>query len=231
MLPIVLPILLDVLIVGIIVICIINGKRKGFVYTAIEMLGWIAVAFLSVSFSQGVSDWIYDSFIRDSIRSGVHSAISGLHADEIGPALNEFISGLPSFIQSALENKNITALSLAETAKSEIDITVYIADVIKPVICPLISMISGIIMFVVGLFLVHLLARICGGIVKRIPLVGTLNSILGSITGFFKGAIIDIIIVSIITNAILISTTGILGITADTLSNTYIFKALEFFIK
>lgn len=224
-------VVLDVIILALLIICALIGKRKGFVYTAIEMLGWIAVALLAVTFSMNISEWIYDTFVHSAVRTGVDNAIADVYNDTMASAVSNFFDGLPEFISNALAVSGISPDSIVNSVQSGTELSSAVADSLKPVISSLISVVVSLIIFVVGLFLVRMLARLCGGIVKHIPLVGGINGILGAVAGFIKGIVISAVIVSIITLIVSLSVDGVFGITAETLDSTFVFKLLGNIVK
>ncbi len=220
----------DALIVGIILLCIIIGKRKGFIYTSIEVVGWLIVSFFAIYFSSVLSNWIYDSYIRDSIRSEINLTLSETYNEGVIEAIDTVLSGFPKFIINIFEQNDVTAQSVATVESSRAEIANTMADVIKPVICPLISTVISFIIFTVGIFLVRFSAKLCSRIIKRIPIVGALNSTLGIFVGFLKGVVISVIFVSIISNIVPLFDNGVFGITSETLASTYIFRFLTFLI-
>ncbi len=223
-------ILLDIFIVAILIIFLLIGKKKGFVYTAIELVGWIAIAVFAIPLADVAANWVYDTFINNAICDAVNTAITDIGNDSVSTAINDYIEKLPEFISSQLVNKNITASYILNQSGFQNNIAGAVSNVIRPLVCPLISTVFSILIAVVGVILVRLVAKILGGIVKKIPLVGSVNGLLGAVLGFVKGVVISVIIVFIISTVLSFKVDGIFGITNDTVSETYIFKSIVGFL-
>ena len=218
---------IDIIIVALLIVCLFIGKRKGFVYTAVELIGWVVIAVVGVAFSKNIAEWIYDSFVRSAICSGVDKAVADVYNDTLAGAVNSFFDKLPAFISGALSSNNISADSIVSSIQSGTELSSAVADALRPVFSSLISALISLIIFIIGMFLVRLVARACGGIVNAIPLVGGLNSALGAVAGVIKGLIITVILVSILSLLVQVSSDGFFGITEDTLNSTFIFKAIS----
>ncbi len=79
---------LDALVVAVIIISAYYGAKKGFLGTFLSSLGCVAAMALAIAVSSPLSNSIYDSMLRDDIRSKALSAISSYAAtDEISLAL------------------------------------------------------------------------------------------------------------------------------------------------
>lgn len=219
-------IVLDVLIVALLVIFLLIGKKKGFVCTAIELLGWIAVAVFAIPLAQTAANWVYDVCIDNSICNAVNKTIVETSDGSLITAINDYIAKLPSFVSSQLAENEITASYILNQGELNDNIAGAVSNAVKPIIIPLISAIISIILAIVGIFCVRLLAKVCGGIVNRIPIVGSVNGLLGAMLGLVKGAVITGIAVFIISTVLNIRTEGIFGITSETVNNTYIFKVI-----
>ena len=79
---------IDIIIVALLIVCLFIGKRKGFVYTAVELIGWVVIAVVGVAFSKNIAEWIYDSFVRSAKPLNVMSSsmcfnISSLHIKKL----------------------------------------------------------------------------------------------------------------------------------------------------
>ncbi len=223
-------IIIDAVIVAVLVVFLLIGRKKGFVYTAIELIGWIAIAVIAIPFAQTSAAWIYDTFIDNSVCAAVNASLQDISPENISNALNGYIDNLPDFISSSLFEKDITATFILSQAEAQSNIASAVSNVIKPVICPLISAIISIIIFIIGFILIRLLARLCNGLVDKIPLVSNVNAFLGAITGFVKGAVIVAILSFVFITVINTSQNGLFGITAATVDNTYILKAIVEFL-
>jgi len=216
-----LPIVLDIIAVAIVVLFAIIGYNAGFVKTIIELIGWIAVLLFASVLANQISGFIFDCFISEPIIKSVEKSVAEFGANGV----NEYFNGLPDLIQRLLNAYGINAESVGATIDSN-QIAVAIVEQIKMPIVSLISFIFNVIIFVLGIILVRLLARVCNSVVSRIPLVSGLNRTLGFVSGVAKGFVITAVFCWIFSFFILF-TGGFLGVTYETVCDTQLIRFLN----
>lgn len=209
---------LDIAIVAIIILFTIRGYTSGFVKTAVELLGWIAVVLMASFLANTISSWIYDGLISNSLKSSVEQYIS--QSGQQG--VDEFFNGLPEYLKNVLSAYNINAQSI-NLSDGAADVSVIVASQLRQPIISIISFFLTVIIFVLGIILVKVLANLCHSVVTRIPIVSGLNRVLGLAAGFVKGAVISLVVVWIISFMVLFAG-EFLGLSYEGLSQTYVFN-------
>ncbi len=189
--------LYDLIFAAIIITSVWLGWRKGAAKTLLSFCAVVVALVLSFSMSQFVSQFIYNTFIKDSLEAKIgdfliESPVGGLVFEAAA-----FMSSLPVLVLNSLESFGITTLTLENACAqgaSGIDSQLAsesVAQTIAPVITGIISLVVNIILFVVFYFILRLIAN---GLSKvfRLPLVRFPDSLLGSVLGAAKGLVISV---------------------------------------
>lgn len=219
----------DIIAVLLIVTTIIISAKKGFLSGLFSFAGWLISAFVAKTFCTVSADFVYNALLKNKIYTTVLSAIEQ-HSADLSTSYNEFIESLPETIQKLLESADIDALGsiLSDSGSSLETIAARVSEeVVGPVVLTLLTAIAFILIFVVTLFVVKLFARLFKG-VKKIPLIGPINTFLGGVTGAIE-AVIIIYILKIVIEFVTTALGGnLFGLTLDDFSNSYVFQLLSF---
>lgn len=215
------PIVLDIIAVAIVVLFAIIGYNSGFVKTIIELIGWIAVLLFASVLANQISGFVFDCFLSKPIITSIEEYI----AEFGGNGVNEYFNNLPDLIQKLLGAYGINADKIGTAIESN-QIAVSIVEQIRVPIVSLISFVFNVIIFVLGIILVRLLARVCNSVITRIPLVSGLNRTLGFVSGVAKGFVITAVACWMF-SFIILFTGGFLGITYETICETQLIMFLN----
>lgn len=166
------------------------------------------------------------------------SDVTGISYDNVEKKLNEMMANyigveidekMPPYVTDAISEfsknsrEDFTSLAKAITSTSE-EAAKYISDTVaKPVIVPIIRLVVFMIVFSVLSAVVSAIAR-TAKFVKRIPLAGTVDTILGSALGIVEGIVVAIIVAMGIKVIILLTSDDVIAINTDTIEQTRIFK-------
>ena len=198
------------MIVVVIIIVAVSAKR-GFAISLLSTLSVSLAGFLSYKFTEPVSEFIYSSFLYSRIEAKFTEVLSGLSSDiSFNGKLNAMLESLPkgfvpiseSFgynVDFAVDSMQIDSiLSDNELVKQFIDNIA--ADIIKSVL----EVIVFLILFVVLSVVLKNVSILLNKVVRKIPVVGKANTILGGTLGLIKSVVIVFvlcILVSVIINS------------------------------
>ncbi len=224
-------IILDVIVVSIILIYALISAKRGFVRTAIELIGFGFAVYLSFTLSSMVAEGVYTSMVQPAIVDTVVDTVGDTAASSIDKAVDAAFEKMPKFVVKSADNLGVTSQKVKNDITSNTvnnnsiqNIAITISDsVVKPVVVPLIKAIVGFILFVILLFVVKLLARIVNKAFS-IPLIGGINKTLGGVLGAAKGIIIAGVVCIVISTIVSFTKNGILIFTQENIEKTYIFK-------
>ena len=176
-----------------------RGYRNGLMRTLIECLSWAAAAILAVMISYAVSGPLYELIFAGRINEAITNAILEAGSPEaFAGSLESAIASLPEALRSAAEfllsGMDFSAVSSAQAA----ELAQTVSDsIVRPLITSAIQLVSFVILFALGLMILHVVA-IAFGMFNTIPLVGGINRVLGGCFGLVKGAAAVFILLAVL---------------------------------
>ncbi len=234
----VIGILIDLIIIGIIVLCIRKGAKDGFAKTLVGFFAFAIAIILAGVLCAPVANLVYDKAVKAPVEDAVYSAVSENlvggeltgTAEQISSVVDNAIEKLPAFIKgiTGIEEKKDAVIESVNQLKSA-DIKEITDNIvlkyIAPVVIRILSILVFIVLFVVLLFACKLLSK-CLKLVNKLPLIGKLNAFLGGILGVLQGAIIALAVCWI-----LVAVTNDGGslfkiVTAETIESSLILKTV-----
>ena len=220
-------IILDVILVLIVLFVAWRSAKRGFVRTLIEMVGYVLAIVLAFSMASFLSKQIYESFVRPSIVKTIEANLGDFNGDNLSKVFNNIKNNIPSYMLTAagynseIESKIADEIvnSKSNTSKAAADITDQLA---KPAMTYILNIILIFILFFLFMLVVRFLAKVLNSLFN-VPVLGTVNTLLGGILGIFKGVIIALLLCALITISIKLFGENWF-ITDKIVNNTYLYK-------
>lgn len=220
-----LSLVLDVIIIGIILLCIFLSARHGFVRTVIEVAGFIAAFVIAFTISSPLANVTYDNIIEPSIVSTVEKA-SDNSGNEIATRLWD---SFPDFVKRHSADFGLSEERFNEKVNSSVSGSINQSalkvseNVTKPLITKLLGALYSTVIVIVLIIVSKFLAKALNKLFS-FSLVGTLNKMLGGVIGAVKGVGVAIIFCMVISALILITKNGFWIFTPDNIDGSYLFK-------
>lgn len=204
----------DIAFVALIVISILDGRRKGFVKIILSFAAMLLTWFIASKLSLPVAEWANEAFVGGWITESIEGAI----ADTVANGSQSFLETIPDYIANAAQIAGISLENLASQLSSSVDPAAAAEKIYAAVENKLVLSALRIISFFVLYALMNWVTSIVIGIIGKVfklPVLKGFNKLLGSAVGAFKGIFI-VAIVSII-----------LGLVAMVIPETPFAQALE----
>ncbi len=274
----------DVCVVGIILITLYGGSKRGFLRSAVYAILIVAAFFISWFGAEALSPLIYDSFIHetvidtltetastkdpvtvvsDALTSGDYGTT--VSDSEIGELISEasdffndlaatlrengsqssassIASGVESSVTSEVESilfsdyiiNALETLGAATGDMSEV-VNVFLtgsaeetaATAETEIVRPIIELFLKIIVFLVLLCVLRLIINPVSNMfrfVNKVPIIGTLNVLLGAILGAVEGLVTVYGLALVIRLVVNVSGDSLIFLNTDTIELTYIFR-------
>lgn len=173
--------MVDIIIIALLVLMTILGYKRGFFKSLTGIVSVIVSFAIAVCFFTQVSDFLKTTVVYEAIYTSVEENI--ITSEE--NAEDEEITSIPEKLfknieDGAQEIRDGVFVSLAEK----------IADIA-------IKMLSIVILFIIARVIVWIIIALLG-IVKKLPLLGWFDSLLGAVIGFVRGFLIIYIVLFVI---------------------------------
>ena len=221
---------LDLLVVGVVLLFLVFGIRKGFVTTLIEVVGTLLAIVIAFSLSVPLSEAVYNTFVEKTVSQSVDNALAGY----TGYAIEETIdtlwqenNTLAYFSElSGLHKEDVVAGASRSSQGGVEAVSSFVKDSIaRPVATLVVRVILIALLLLILLILVKIIAKVVGKIFS-FSLFGTVNSVLGALLGAVKGLLAATILCVLLGTAITASANGVLGFTKQTVDQSLLFGPL-----
>ena len=226
--------IVDIICLVIIIFIVSRSAFKGFLSSIISFFGALISIIISYTVCKPISEYIYSSFLENKIVSYITESIGNISTDNASHILQkieESIETLPSAIVSLFQSNGQSVVDIVTNNIGQSVDTIAKTlsnNIVEPLVITLISTIVFILSFIILSILFGFLEKLFVGI-KKIPVIGKLNSILGAIFGVFHSLIILYIIYLVLNLVTSLPNISLPYITTETLNNSYIFGWLSSF--
>ena len=209
----------DLFIVVVIILFAYRGKKAGFTKAFLKMGSSLLSLLISMKTYPIISKYLIDTWLHTMIKNSVNSWVTGVVniqgiADAGSSKIEDIVdkSAIPLVMKKSVIEGTTNALG-SQTANAD-KILFTIGNTISLMVLNIIALILALILIrVLMIFLVKLL----NGIVTRVPIVRSINSILGLLMGFAEG----VLLVFIVSALLIFFNTGILAVFTTALKNCF----------
>lgn len=198
-----LPLLIDLAFVAMLVVNVLDGRRKGFVKMILSFVATVLSWLIASELSQPVAEWANEAFVQNWISGSIENAI----ADSIGSGTNALIEAIPDYIASAAQTAGVSVQNVVQQLGSNVDSAqaaekIY-AAVESVFVVPAIRIVAFFIVFAVC---ERIFAIFIGIINKffKLPIIKGVNRILGCFAGALKGSVVMSVICIVLSLAVMI---------------------------
>ena len=225
------PFVLDIVIVLLFALQIFRGLRHGLLRTVAECISSIAAVFISALFSGPAAELVYQSFFAGRITKSIaESVLQAGSAEELFSSIGGFVEVLPESVQQLAESMlsglqgSLSAADPAASQQMAQQLAQTVADsIVKPMLTAAISAVLFLVFFLV-LVVVFRFVCIALGIFNHIPILGSVNSVLGGVFGAAKAALLVFVLLAALSLWVQGNTSG--WITQQTIEQSF---AAQFF--
>ena len=221
-------ILIDIAVIALIAVFAFIGYRKGLVKTLLNFAGVFIALIAAFYIAIPLSSFVFDTFFSDRIHNGVNKAIVNSAADTVTGA----VAAVPDYIKKGAKALDINVEKVISDSDPESGVSFAedVAETItqkvaRPIVTRLLAIILFIILFVLLRVLIKVIANALN-LVARLPGLNLANRTLGAVIGFAEGLLIAYVCCFAIMQIADIKGGSFLGVSMDTLSDTYIFSKL-----
>lgn len=187
--------LLDIFLFLLFLLITIISTERGFVdsvWSSVTIIGAFIVAFL---FSGLVGEWICDNFVLNYISEYAYEIVEALVEQSANNYnISALFDSLPDEFVALVENCGADVAMLEEQFGSSLTISAdelhtFAESVASPISQTLSNAIAVVSLFIFSLLILWL-AGLVVKIIVKIPVIKTLNSLLGFLFGVIKGVVI-----------------------------------------
>ena len=192
-------IILDVILVTIFAAFVFTAAKKGFMHTLLELLAVIVALALSYQFSPVVAQATYDEIVEKSLVEAVETQIDEtVNVSSVTTQAEVLLDSIPGFMASFASSAGVDLDEIKTQISSEkfssANLAIELVDKIaKPIAVGALTVIFFLLLSVVLIFVLKWIAGLLAKLFK-LPLIGTVNKVLGGVLGACKGVLVIVFI-------------------------------------
>ncbi len=220
----------DILTVAIVLTFAASSYRKGFLHAVTRLVGSIGALLFSLIYSAPIARMLFERYLRDSLlgvvaehvgelsQNGIEAFLAGLQGllAELPPALSQALAGA---IGTSAEE-----WYRAVQASDAVSLSVAVTDtIVGPMAVALVRVLVFSVLFTVLILLVNTIAGLLKS-VNFVPVIGSLNELLGGFLGAAQGLLYVFVFASLLWFVVSATSDGIGILSNEQIERTYLFR-------
>ena len=155
--------ILDIIFLAVIIIFIISGAIRGFARAIMNIAAVVASAILSNLLSGVISDWIFNSFVRNDLIANLNNAVTNTEI-----SVNSALGDLPGWVSSVVsffcnlfnfDEQRLVDCFVGTASTAKLTAVQVTDNFVKPIVTGIFSFFIAII-----LFILLIINRVLGGV-------------------------------------------------------------------
>ena len=206
----------------VIVLCVAVGAKKGFVGLVISFFSYIAAAIIANALSTPAAKWLYENMVGDFVKGVLTGSLRQAIARDSTVA--DFIEHVPLWLRipvAAVSEESMAQLDFSQNAA--IAVNMFVDSALGGTITWLLSCFVFLLLFTLLAFIINQIAKMFT-FVDKIPLVGTMNTVLGGCAGAAE-AVIILLAAAVVVHLIIVFSGGVLSwISPEVMEKSFLFR-------
>ena len=192
------PYVLDIALVLILAVGVFIGVKRGCAKMLVRVVGTLLAVAVAASLSGQLAGGIFDGWLSGLIKTEIAEKLPELSSGNLSQTITEVLDGLPTFVVDFVEQQQVDLEAVAEQVWEQANgnaeqlketvATSLTEQVVRPISVAVLTVLCFLLLLILLLIAVRLLASVVDKIFK-LPLLGSLNKILGGALGMVQGVL------------------------------------------
>lgn len=193
----------DIVLLLVTVVIIIISAKRGFVISLLSTVSVALSGFLSYKFTNPLTEFIYSSFLYDKIEVKLTEVLTGLSQNvSYGDKIQAMIDSIPTGIVNASQglgfNLNFAVESLQlDLFTNEAIVKAFMDNIGSYIIKSVLEIVVFVLLFAVLSVVFRYISLLFNKLVRKIPVVGKANTVLGGVLGLVK-ALVTVVVICLV---------------------------------
>lgn len=211
--------ILDVILIAVIVLTAFHYKKKGFVAGLLDLVGNLLALLVAWIASDRISPTVFENFFKQGLIEKITQTVQERGTSGLTMLVENFSSILPGGMADEVTR------SLQEILGSGApDLAVRIVDtILTPLIVPMITVVLFFIAFAVCKLVISMLVAVLTNI-NKIPVIGSVNELLGILVGVAGGVLNVVLLLCLIWAVVAITNNNLPVLNNDMLSGSMMYS-------
>ena len=209
--------ILDIIFLAVIIIFIISGAIRGFARAIMNIAAVVASAILSNLLSGVISDWIFNSFVRNDLIANLNNAVTNTEI-----SVNSALGDLPGWVSSVVsffcnlfnfDEQRLVDCFVGTASTAKLTAVQVTDNFVKPIVTGIFSFFIAIILFILLIIIFKFVNKLF-----ELPVISPINRVLGGVFGAAEGIVVALICLAVLavimdfTNSTAVLNEGISGV-------------------
>ena len=192
-------IILDVILLTVLVAFIFTAAKKGFMRSLLELIAVIVALVMAYQFSPVVAQAAYDNLVEESLIETVQTQLDeNLNISSSTEKAEVVLESIPGFMETFADSLGIDTKKMVEnmgsfSLSSENLATELVVKVAQPIVVAALTALFFLLLSAILMFALKWVAGLLSKLFK-LPLLGTVNKVLGGVLGACKGVMVIIFV-------------------------------------
>lgn len=220
--------IIDIVLVLLLILIVYASFRKGFLRSVLSLGGFLISTIFSFMFGKMIAEMLFDSMAKPWLTSMINEQVVAGANNNLTVVVDNLYLNLPGYISGPIEllfgsKEQMTASLQSAVNNGSTGLTDSIVGLLRPMMVTLISILVFIILFILCMLALRVIDRMLIR-VRRLPVIGTFDGLLGGIVGVLKAFVWLVIIVFLAKAVILLSSNSLSWMNNELVDSTFLFK-------
>lgn len=194
--------IVDIIIIAVFLISVLISYKKGFFRSLFDLIGTLVSILAARIVSSSLAPQGFDMFIKEPARATLTNTLGTAGTTDYGTQVESAINSIPDSFNGIMNligiNKQaiLEKVSSSELAQGNL-VDNIMENIITPVGTALIQFVLFVILAVVFVLALKVIVKLLDFVIKKLPVVKSLNKGLGVVIGVLRG-LLTVIIVSML---------------------------------
>lgn len=198
-----LSLILDIILVAVFAAFVFAAVKKGFIRTLLELVAVVAALVLAYQFSPVMSQAVFDGMLEKNITSSIETQIGdNFDATTAAKKAETALDAIPDFAVSLAETAGVNIDNIKNNISAEKLSAENVAkELVEKIAEPIVTGALTIIFFVLLSCVLIIILRIAAAKIAKlfkVPLVGTVDKLLGAVLGICRGLVVLVLICTVL---------------------------------
>ncbi|MCH5191394.1 MAG: CvpA family protein [Oscillospiraceae bacterium] len=195
--------ILDIILVAVFAAFVFAAVKKGFIRTLLELVAVVAALVLAYQFSPVMSQAVFDGMLEKNITSSIETQIGdNFDATTAAKKAETALDAIPDFAVSLAETAGVNIDNIKNNISAEKLSAENVAkELVEKIAEPIVTGALTIIFFVLLSCVLIIILRIAAAKIAKlfkVPLVGTVDKLLGAVLGICRGLVVLVLICTVL---------------------------------
>lgn len=225
-------IILDLAVVLIVIGTVIFSAVKGLAGMLLHLAAMVAAAVLAFSLASPVADFTFRVGVEPAVTEKVEETLREGGGRSLEEQVNGVFDSLPGFVVNILESAGVSKESMQQSFRENMGADAHDSaqriteSAFRPAVTPLLYVLCLLVLFLVFFAVLSVAASMLEKLF-HLPVIGTVNHVLGGVLGLVKAAVVLLVLSLCVAFSISVTHNESKALNREAVESTYLYRTIE----